>query len=110
MEIKATLNKPYTESQKIDFIVEQNRTKGYGIKETESALEALGYTAEEIEEREKQAYRRELIAQLDALDLKCIRALRALQAGTGTQDDTTRLAELEEQAGDIRQKIQQLGE
>ena len=110
MEIKATLNKPYTNVQKCDFIVEQNHTKGYEIKETESALEAWGYTAEEIAEQEKQAHRLDLIAQLDALDLKCIRALRAIQAGTGTQADIDKLAELESQAEEIRRQIQELGE
>lgn len=57
---------------------------------------------------EKQAQKEALLAQLDTLDLKAIRALRAIQAGTGTEADQTKLAELEEQAGDIRQQIQEL--
>lgn len=108
MEIKATLNKPYTDKQRFDFIVTQNHTNGYEIKETENALEAWGYTEEEKQAQAKEVRKKELIAELDALDLKCIRALRAIQAGTGTDDDTARLAELEEQAGDIRQQIQDL--
>lgn len=36
MEIKATLNKPYTDKQRLDFIVLNNHNKGYEIKETES--------------------------------------------------------------------------
>ena len=52
MEIKAKLRKPYTEEQKLDFITEQNHNKGYEIKETETALEAWGYTEEEISEQE----------------------------------------------------------
>jgi hypothetical protein len=47
MEIKAQLNKPYTDKQRMDFIVEQNHRKGYEVKETEEALEAWGYTEEE---------------------------------------------------------------
>ena len=47
MEIKAELIKPYTENQKMDFIVEQNHNNSYEIKETETALEAWGYTVEE---------------------------------------------------------------
>ena len=47
MEIKATLEKPYTEQERIDFITTENRHNGYEIKETESALEAWGYTEEE---------------------------------------------------------------
>ena len=54
MEIKSILNKPYTEEQKMDFIVEQNHTLGYTIKETEIALEAWGYTQEEKEEQERE--------------------------------------------------------
>jgi hypothetical protein len=53
MEIKATLNKPYTEKQRADFIVENNHQHGYEIRETETALEAWGYTEEEKEEQEK---------------------------------------------------------
>ena len=52
MEIKATLNKPYTEEQRINFIVEQNHQQGYEIRESETALEAWGYTQEEKEEQE----------------------------------------------------------
>ena len=47
MEIKAQLNKPYTEEQRIDFIVEQNHSHGYEIRETETALEAWGKTDDE---------------------------------------------------------------
>ena len=65
-------------------------------------------TDEELLVKQKEIRKKELIAELDALDLKCIRALRAIQAGTGTEDDIARLAELEEQAGDIRQQIQDL--
>ena len=53
MEIKAELLKPYTEEQKLNFIVEQNHNNGYEIRETETALEALGYTTEELEQQEK---------------------------------------------------------
>ena len=54
MEIKATLNKPYTEEQRLDFIVAQNHQNGYEIRETETELQAWGYTEEEIEEQERQ--------------------------------------------------------
>ena len=53
MEIKAELDKPYTEKQKLNFIVEQNHNNGYEIRETETALEAWGYTTEELEQQEK---------------------------------------------------------
>ena len=53
MELKTKLIKPYTEEQKLNFIVEQNHNNGYEIRETETALEALGYTTEELEQQEK---------------------------------------------------------
>ena len=54
MEIKAQLQKPYTENERMDFIVEQNHKLGYEINETETELQALGYTEEEIEQKEKE--------------------------------------------------------
>lgn len=109
MEIKATLKKPYSEEARINFIVEQNHRNGYEIKETKKALEAWGLTAEEIAEKEKEAHKKELMAQLDELDLKAIRSLRAIQAGTSTEADTAKLAELEEQAAAIRAELKDLG-
>ena len=54
MEIKAKLNKPYTEKQRIDFIVEENHQQGYEIRETETELQAWGYTEEEKQEQEHE--------------------------------------------------------
>lgn len=59
MEIKAILEKPYTEKKRLDFIVTENHQNGYEIRETETALEAWGYT-----EEEKQQQEAERIAQL----------------------------------------------
>lgn len=47
MEIKAELLKPYTEQEKINFIVEQNHKLEYIIEEQEDKLVALGYTEQE---------------------------------------------------------------
>lgn len=105
MEIKATLKKPYTEEQRIDFIVSENHQKGYEIKETQEALEAWGYTEEEKAEQEKEQRRKELLAQLDAIDLKTIRSIRAIQAGAATKADEERLAELENQAKELRKQL-----
>ena len=54
MEIKTSLNKPYTENERLDFIVENNHKKGYEIKETEMALEAWGKDNTELLEDKKQ--------------------------------------------------------
>ena len=53
MEIKAQLNKPYTENEFINFIVLQNHKNGYTIEETDNALLAWGKSDEEILEQVK---------------------------------------------------------
>ena len=57
MEIKDKLDKPFTKEQRLEFIVTNNHTLGYAIEETETELQALGYTEEEIalQERERIA-------------------------------------------------------
>ena len=55
MEIKAILQKPYTENEKIDFIVKYNHNLGYKITETKTELQAHGYTQEELD-LQKQEY------------------------------------------------------
>ena len=62
MEIKATLNKPYTDKQRADFIVENNHNLGYEIQETEDALlaiynEPLPPTKEEQQKARENAYK-----------------------------------------------------
>lgn len=100
MKIKAQLNKPYTEGQRIDFIVEYNHQQGYEIRETESELQAWGYTQEEKEEQEKQRNRQEILDKLDKLDLKSIRAIRA--------NDEEYIAQYEAQAQELRKQLQEL--
>lgn len=65
-------------------------------------------TDEEVLVKQKEARKKELIAELDALDLKCIRAIRAIQAGNGTEEDTAKLEALEAQAEEIRKELQLL--
>lgn len=55
MEIKATLQKPYTEEERVEFIIQQNHNLSYEIRETETALEAWGYTEEEKQQQERLA-------------------------------------------------------
>lgn len=67
-----------------------------------------GYAPEEPEAEKKAKRNKELIAELDALDLKCIRALRAIQAGNGTAEDTSKLEALEAQSEEIRKELRDL--
>lgn len=52
MELKDSLNKPFTAKERADFIVENNHNKGYDIRETDTALEAWGLTEEEQAEKD----------------------------------------------------------
>lgn len=100
MEIKATLQKPYTFEQKRDFIIVQNRQNGYEIRETEDSLQAWGYTEEEIEEQQKETKRQEIIQELNILDLKSIRAIRA--------NDTEYIEKYEAEAQELREQLREL--
>lgn len=75
MEIKASLQKPYTNNQRMDFIIIQNHKLGYEIQETESELQAWGYTEEEIEQAERE--------RLDNLSLTGSDVERAIYADKG---------------------------
>lgn len=48
--------------------------------------------------------------QLNELDLKAVRPLRAIAAGTATDEDKSRLAEIEGQAEALRAEIAEMGE
>ena len=69
MEIKATLEKPYTEEQRVNFIVENNHELGYEIKETETALEAWGLDdQEELQQAKEEKYQEALLGAKDYID------------------------------------------
>lgn len=68
MEIKAQLNQPYTEEEKINFIVKENHNNGYTIEETETALQAWGYTEEEKEEQEHERIQSLFMTRSDFFD------------------------------------------
>lgn len=84
MEIKAVLEKPYTENERINFIVEQNHNNGYEIRETETTLEAWGYTEEELKELEQERIanltctKRVLVLMLEELGLDYFNQIQPL--------------------------------
>ena len=65
MEIKAELIKPYTEEQRLDFIINQNYGNGFEIKDTENSLQAWGYTTEELEQQNKEYLMKSNMTKLD---------------------------------------------
>lgn len=96
MEIKATLNKPYTEIERMDFIVEYNHNQGYEINETETELQALGYTEAELAQQE-----RERIAKLFLTGADVERGIYQAK-GMDFDDILTYIAELKPEGVDIK--------
>ena len=72
MEIKAELKQPYTEEQRIDFIVTQNHNNGFEIRETEESLQACGYTEEEKQEQERQRRNEEIDNKIKELQIMAL--------------------------------------
>ena len=68
MEIKSELRKPYTEEERMNFIVINNHQSGYEIRETEEALQAWGYTEEEREEQERERIQELFMTRSDFFD------------------------------------------
>ena len=68
MEIKAILQKPYTDNERMDFIVQYNHGMGYVIEETETELQALGYTEEEIALQEQARIQELYMTRSDFFD------------------------------------------
>ena len=91
MKVVAELNKPYTDSERVDFIVEYNHNLGCEIEETETGLVAKGYT-----EEEKQVQEEERIAMLSltAADVE-----RAIYKANGM--DFEDIIKLVEQANNV---------
>ena len=65
-------------------------------------------TPEEVEVKEKEAQIASYKEQLVKVDEKSARSMRAVLAGTATEDDRTFLANLEAQAEDLRRQIKEL--
>lgn len=108
MELKAKLQEPFSEEERLEFIVEQNHKLGYKIMESQNGLEAWGYTEEELAEIEKKRLIAEYKDKLNELDEKSIRAVRAKLAGKSTPEDDVFLAQLETQAEEYRELIKEL--
>lgn len=69
----------------------------------------LGKTKQDVDAKNKQdkadAVRAAILAELDALDHRSARALRAVVAGTATDDDKSKLAKIEGEAIALRARL-----
>ena len=96
MEIKAELKKPYTEEQRIKFIVEQNHKLGYSIEEQSTKLVALGPTQEETKQEERN--RKDMLALTRCDVLKALYQAKGITPNdikTLLKDNVEALIELE---------------
>lgn len=75
MEIKETLNKPYTEQKRIQFIIRNNHRLGYEIRETQTELQAWGLTQEEIIEQQKQIKIAEINQKITELEQESVKEI-----------------------------------
>ena len=105
------LKAPYTEEDRLNFIVQYNHNGNYHIIVTETAIYALEEAEELVDgiiitnheyivQKEKEAKRQEILKQLDSLDVKSIRAIRA--------GETEYIALYEEEAKKLRKQLQEL--
>lgn len=104
MEIKAQLNKPYTDKQRCDFIVEYNHKLGYEIQETVEALlavynEPLPPTKEEVEATRRQLY----IAQKDPITCQ----IQSLRDEEQTEGVVAQIEALKAERAEIVAKIKE---
>lgn len=66
--------------------------------------------SEQIEQEKREQRREQIKAELSALDLQAVRPLRAIAAGTATDADHAKLADLEAQAEKLRAELGVLGD
>lgn len=104
MEIKAILNKPYTDRQRADFIVENNHKLGYEIQETDEALlviynEPLPPTKEEQQEARANAYASEVDPLMAEYNRK--KTFNLFEEG----EEESLLAEIEAKVEEIKQRF-----
>lgn len=83
----------------MEMDVEQAYNGGWYLK---------GYAPQESQEEKNAKLVAELKIQLSSLDEKSSRSMRAILAGTATDDDRAFLANIETQAEAIRERIRQL--
>lgn len=100
-EIKAHLTKPYTEKERIDFIVENNHNKGYIIEELENgslqAFEMVKTDEEKANTRKQTFYTQFIQTSLGNYRLQPKGYANAQQAMDVTNTMTTTLGGLTEQ-------------
>lgn len=90
MIVVASLKKPYSDADRISFIVNYNHQLGYKINETENELQALGYDDDERKEQKAVEARAERDRRIDAIRWRVERYQTQLAIGVETSDTETK--------------------
>ena len=93
MIVVAELEKPCTDKDRADFIVEYNRKQGLLIEEDDVSIKALDYDSEEKEQQEQTKRDEEAQAELQ----KTIAAIKADMISALLSDDTEWQEELKDE-------------
>lgn len=102
------------DSKRVKWVVDDNAPLACKIKSTPfwRAIEDESGQLTDIEPCEPPVTISDQIAaikaELSALDMQAVRPLRAIAAGTATDEDRVKLAELETQAAKLREKLKQM--
>lgn len=91
-------------------LFEVSHPKQYRYNINLNCVEGNPDLEDELLKEKKQERITEVQNELDRLDYKSIRAVRALESGTGTEEDREFLSDLELQAQVLRTQLQQLQE
>ena len=91
-------------------IIDENGIYNYKLIDSKAVLRSDEDKAAETEKIQNHQKISEVKQQLLKLDLQAVRPLRAIAAGTATDEDKVRLAEIESKAEALRAEIAELGE
>jgi hypothetical protein len=94
MIVIAKLEKPYKDSERINFIVNYNHQLGYEIKETDTGLEALAFDDDERKEQKAVEVRAERDRRIDAVRWRIERYQTQEAAGLETTDTAEQYKEI----------------
>lgn len=107
MELKAKLEKPYTNKERTNFVIEYNHKLNYIIEETDDSILAWGYTDDEQTERriirKKSETKTVRDKMINDISWRVERAREQKELGIPTVDDYKKLLEYRQYLRDFPQ-------
>lgn len=107
MELKAKLEKPYSNKERTNFVIEYNHKLNYIIEEIDDAILAWGYTDDEQTERriirKKSETKTTRDKMINEISWRVERAREQKELGIPTVDDYKKLLEYRQYLRDFPQ-------